>query len=110
MDYTVREACNGEDGLAQIERNLPDLLMVDYLMPGMTGAELVARSRSLYPQLPVLMATGYADMAEVEKVIGVESVLKKPFDMETLNRAVKAALVGQPAANGRLLAARPAQA
>ena len=66
--------------------------MVDYLMPGMNGAELAAAARRLYPQMPVLVATGYADMAEVQKVVGSHSVLRKPFDLETLSGAVSAEL------------------
>lgn len=61
--------------------------MADYLMPGMNGGEFVAAARELNPRIPVLIATGYADMTEVEKLVGAQSVLKKPFDLETLNAA-----------------------
>jgi len=88
LNYSVREASDGESGLRELRRRMPDLLMADYLMPGMNGAEFIAAARQLYPEIPVLMATGYADMAEVERLVGVQSVLKKPFDLETLNAAV----------------------
>ncbi|MES2611121.1 MAG: response regulator [Pseudomonadota bacterium] len=88
LSYSVREACDGESGLLELHRRMPDLLMADYLMPGMNGAEFIAAARKLYPGIPVLMATGYADMAEVEKLVGPQSVLKKPFDLETLHTAV----------------------
>lgn len=92
LNYSVREACDGESGLRELRRYLPDLLMADYLMPGMNGAEFIAAAREIHPQIPVLVATGYADMAEVEKLVGVQSILKKPFDLETLNAAVGAEL------------------
>jgi CheY-like chemotaxis protein len=41
-----------------------DLMMTDHLMPGMTGIELAAASREVRPRLPVLLATGYADLPE----------------------------------------------
>lgn len=88
LNYSVREACDGESGLQELRRRMPDLLMSDYLMPGMNGAQFIAAARQIYPKLPVLVATGHADMAEVEKLVGVQSVLKKPFDLETLNAAV----------------------
>ena len=88
LSYSVREASDGESGLRELRRRMPDLLMADYLMPGMNGAEFITAARQIYPGIPVLMATGYADMAEVEKLVGVQSVLKKPFDLETLNAAV----------------------
>lgn len=96
LNYSVREACDGESGLEELRRRMPDLLMSDYLMPGMNGAQFIAAARQIYPKIPVLVATGHADMAEVEKLVGVQSVLKKPFDLETLNAAV-----GSELARGR---------
>lgn len=92
LRYSVREASDGEGGLNQLRRSKPDLVMADYLMPGMNGAEFIEAARGLYPDLPVLVATGYADMAEVERLVGTQSILKKPFDLETLNAAVSAEL------------------
>lgn len=97
LHYVVREACNGEAGLQELRRRKPDLLMVDYMMPGMNGARLAAEALQLYPQMPILVATGYADMAEVEQVVGAQSVLKKPFDLETLGSAVGQELARRPA-------------
>jgi len=92
LNYSVREASDGESGLQELRRRMPDLLMSDYLMPGMNGAQFIVAARQIYPQIPVLVATGHADMAEVEKLVGVQSVLKKPFDLETLNAAVDSEL------------------
>ena len=64
-------------------------------MPGLNGAEVVARARALYRDLPVVLATGYADMAEVGRVLGTQSILTKPFDIATLSRAVGQALRGE---------------
>jgi CheY-like chemotaxis protein len=97
LRYTVREASDGADGLQALARNRPDLMLVDYLMPGMNGAELIAEARRLYPGMPILLATGYADMAQVEKVIGRQAVLAKPFDLETLGAAVATELRGSGA-------------
>jgi CheY-like chemotaxis protein len=41
-----------------------DLMVTDHVMPGMTGIELAARSREVRPALPILLATGYADLPE----------------------------------------------
>ena len=41
-----------------------DLMMTDHVMPGMTGIELAAASRELRPSLPILLATGYAELPE----------------------------------------------
>lgn len=83
----VQAGC-GHDGLAALLRGRPDVLLTDYLMPEMTGAELAARARSLFPALPVLVATGYADMEAIEGVLGVEAVLRKPFQLAELGQAI----------------------
>lgn len=88
LQYVVREAADGATGLEELRKRRPDLLMVDFLMPGMNGAEVVAAARLIYPKLPILVATGYADMAKVEKVVDASSVLRKPFDVETLDKAL----------------------
>ena len=92
LGFRVREAGDGASGLQELEKARPDLLLVDYLMPRMNGAELIARARRLYHDIPILLATGYADMSEVERLIGPQSVLAKPFDVDTLGKAVSAEL------------------
>jgi CheY-like chemotaxis protein len=44
-----------------LARTMPDLLIVDYAMPGMNGVEVVRRLAA-WPNLPIILATGYADM------------------------------------------------
>ena len=92
IGYAVTQASNGAEGLAAIAQRKPDLLVVDYAMPDMTGAEVISRARDLVGELPVILATGYADMAEVERLAGKPTVLRKPFDMHSLGEAVSAAL------------------
>ncbi len=87
----MREASDGHSGLQELQRRKPDLLMADYLMPGMNGAERAAAARRLYPQMPVLVATGYAEWRRSEGG-GFTLVLRKPFDLETLGGAASAEL------------------
>jgi CheY-like chemotaxis protein len=93
--HTVTEAADGPDGLKELKRDMPDLLIVDYAMQNMNGAEVIANARDLAPGLPVILATGYADMVEVGRVLGTQSILVKPFDIATLLRAVENALQTQ---------------
>jgi len=92
LGFRVRQAADGAAGLTELEKARPDLLLVDYLMPRMNGAELIAHARELYRDIPILLATGYADMNAVERLIGPQSVLAKPFDLDTLGKAVSAEL------------------
>jgi signal transduction histidine kinase/ActR/RegA family two-component response regulator len=95
IGYSVREAPNGTAGLAALAASRPDLLVVDYAMPDMTGAEVISKARELWRDLPVILATGYADMAAVERLAGKPAILRKPFDITTLGDAVAGALDGQ---------------
>jgi signal transduction histidine kinase/ActR/RegA family two-component response regulator len=92
IGYSVSEAANGAEGLEAIRREKPDLLVIDYAMPDMTGAEVISRARELVGELPVILATGYADMAAVERLAGKPMVLRKPFDINSLGSAVASAL------------------
>ena len=63
LGYHVVEAASGAAALQALAGGLaPDLMVTDQAMPGMTGLELIAQVRRLYPGLPVLLATGYADL------------------------------------------------
>jgi CheY-like chemotaxis protein len=92
--FKVDEAANGTDALRQLQRKRPDLLLVDFAMPGMNGAELAQAAWGIHDGLPVVMATGYADMNKVEQVLPPERLLRKPFRSEDLVRAISEAIPG----------------
>jgi signal transduction histidine kinase len=92
LGYLVTPAGDGEAGLRELQRERPHLMITDYLMPGMTGAELVRRASIDYPGLPMIISTGYADMEAVDKVIGDNYVLRKPFELSELANSVDKAL------------------
>lgn len=92
IGYKVTEAANGTEALAHLRAVKPDLLVVDYAMPDMTGAEVISESRKIVGEVPVILATGYADMAAVERLAGKPRLLRKPFDIAQLGDAVISAL------------------
>ncbi len=97
LGYSVDEASDGEAGLRLLQGAPPDLIIVDYAMPGMTGVDVVLRARAVVPDVPVILATGYADMEAVDRVMPTERVLRKPFRIAELGVAVRQALAPQTA-------------
>ena len=88
IGYRVTEAANGGEALQQLLVIKPDLLVVDYAMPDMTGAEVISEARKRIADIPAILATGYADMAAVERLAGRPRILRKPFDIAQLGDAV----------------------
>lgn len=92
LGYTVDEVASAEEGLARVRLAPPDLLFVDYVMPGMNGAEFILAARAGGATMPVVLASGYADMQEVARLLDTRHVLSKPFDLLTMSRTVADAL------------------
>lgn len=76
----VYEADNGQDALALFEAHSPDLILLDINMPRMNGLELAQAIRSLNPEVPIAIITGYDyfDYAVKALKIGVEDYILKP--------------------------------
>jgi CheY-like chemotaxis protein len=92
LGYAVIEAEHGEAGYQYLLRETPDLMITDFLMPGMTGAELVKKAAAHFPGLPMIIATGYADSVALEAAVDGGAVLRKPFRINELANTVKRAL------------------
>jgi signal transduction histidine kinase/ActR/RegA family two-component response regulator len=92
--YHVTSAHDGPQALEKLAYARPDLLIMDFIMPGMNGAETVLEMRRYRPGLPVIFATGYADMQVIERVEG-QIVLRKPFEISELLRSIELVLRGR---------------
>jgi CheY-like chemotaxis protein len=92
LGFAVVQAEDGPAGLAAFARHPPDLVILDYAMPGMTGAEVAQSVRAHTKDLPILFATGYADTKALDHVAEDAMVLRKPFGVDELHRAVRGAL------------------
>src|SRR3954451_17007550 len=93
LGYAPIEAADGRAGIAMLERARPDVLILDYAMPGMTGAEVAREARVRGYDLPIVFATGFAETAAIETVPGRNiPVLRKPFRVRDLQEVLDAAL------------------
>jgi signal transduction histidine kinase/CheY-like chemotaxis protein len=92
--YRVRQAESGAAALELMAQQLPDVLVADYMMPGMSGAELVKQARALGYTMPVIFATGFAQSGALDEAVGGKAhVLAKPFSPEELAAAIESVLL-----------------
>ena len=90
--YRVREAADGRGGLAALEREIPDLVVLDFVMPGLSGADVARRILDKHPQQPILFVSGYSETEAVKRAAPEAQLLTKPFRAEVLQNAVRRAL------------------
>ena len=92
IGYEVVTASGGEEALAALRENDFELLVTDVAMPGMNGVELARQVRELKPGLPILFASGYADVQTFGEELSDELVLKKPYRIAEVAARIAAAL------------------
>ena len=95
-EFHVIQCCSGEEALAQVETYTPDVVLLDMMMPGMTGRQTLEkmRERPEFSQIPAIFMTARAQHAEIEELlqIGAAEVISKPFDPMSLPDQIKQAM------------------
>ncbi len=92
--YQVILADSGRAGLDIIDKEVPDLVLLDIAMPGMDGMEVLAETKKIYPFMPVVIMTGHGsiDLAVRAIKMGSYDFLEKPPEMDKLLLTVKNAI------------------
>jgi len=91
--YAVSEAADGKTGLNAFAANSPDLVVLDFIMPGLSGADVASRILSTHPDQPILFVSGYSETDSIKRIAPKAPLLTKPFRAEALTKAVRTALV-----------------
>ena len=92
--YSIEIANNGKEGLEQIRRNPPDLVITDIVMPEKEGLEMIREVRSRYPEMKIIAISGggrldSGEYLEPARHFGAAKVLRKPFQKKDMVEAVK---------------------
>jgi CheY-like chemotaxis protein len=96
LGYQVLEAGSGGAALEVLGSSATvDLLLLDFAMPGMNGAELSRRARGRRPMLPVLFVTGFAEQ-DAFKGISERDIVRKPINAQELSTKLRASLAAHP--------------
>ena len=92
--YQVTALASGEEARSLPERPAPNLLLTDLMLPGVSGSQLAARLGGRWPDLKVVLMSGYSEDEVARRGVeaGTMRFLQKPFDLTTLAREIRAAL------------------
>jgi CheY-like chemotaxis protein len=95
--FEVTVAADGGQALARLDDTAPDLLIADFMLPGLNGAELVhlVRARPGCENLPVILISGVPEVALRHYGIKYQKFLRKPFKLEAFVQAVREVLASR---------------
>lgn len=94
----VGEAASGHEALAKCEKNLPDVILMDMLMPGMDGVATTRAVLAQYPDVKIIILTSFAEEEMVQDALdtGATGYLLKNAPIDKLAEAIRSAYSGQP--------------
>jgi len=92
-NYDVISANDGREGLKKAEKEMPDLILLDVMMPKMDGFQTLVKLKSSQKtsRIPVIMLTGVGEKKELNKAMinGAADFIQKPFNGEMLMETIK---------------------
>src|SRR3954447_14216340 len=104
LEFEVEEAGDGQEALSRCEQKMPDVVLLDWNMPVMSGMEFlrVLRQRGHSDQPKVVFCTTENDMAHIRAALeaGADEYVMKPFDRETLHIKLQLVRVARPSRPG----------
>jgi len=86
LGHEVFIAGDGFEGLTLLDREQEiDIVLTDFKMPKLNGAEMTKRIKTQYPHLPVVLVTGSVTLTDAEfESAGFDAVVHKPFELKTI--------------------------
>ncbi len=94
--HKITLACNGEDGISEALRECPDLVILDLMLPRMTGVEVAHKLEDLgiLPSTPLIIATALRDeeAQDIAELCNATALLIKPFKISLMRDAIQSAL------------------
>ncbi len=92
LGHGIWTAPGADAALALLESMVPDLVILDYAMPGINGARLAGMMRDRGMAAPIIFATGFADLQAIQEATGLAAVLAKPYSRDDLAGVIAATM------------------
>lgn len=91
LDFSVRAVSSGKEVLEKLESFIPNIILLDYLMPEVTGLQLFPRIKKLFPFAKVVILTGRGSEEIAVKALkmGVDDYITKPFELTKIRDLVR---------------------
>ena len=95
--YRVLTACNGKQGLERLSTEKPDVVLLDFMMPILGGAEMLATmvAEPAYRHIPVIMISSLGENVFAQKCTGYVAYLRKPFRATAVLSTIARVLSGR---------------
>ena len=98
LGYTVHGMASGEEAI-NLYKEMKDtiaLVILDMIMPGLSGSETFDRIRELDPSAKIILSSGYSLNGQAKKILdkGCRGFIQKPFDVANISRKIREALEG----------------
>lgn len=89
-NYKTHHAYSGKECLAYVEHNQPDLILLDYMLPDMTGKDVVdyIRKSKTLSHVPIILITAAHGVKDIAQNLPIQSWIEKPFELEKLLQVV----------------------
>ncbi len=96
--YAVEQASNGEEAMTKLQQGRFDVILLDLMMPIMSGFDVIDRLTIESPDQPVVVmsAASDRDFQRVSNAAVVQSIIRKPFELSELLEAVRRSANGEP--------------
>ena len=99
VGYRTLVASDGDEAMAISHAARPDLIVMDLMLPRLTGGEVAARLKADLPtaRIPIIAVSAVDDVGDIAELLPLDAVISKPFDLDNLREIIASLLPTQPA-------------
>jgi CheY-like chemotaxis protein len=89
-DYRTARAADGREAVEMVQQHRPDLIVMDLMMPRLTGGEAATALRRdpMTEKIPIIAISAVADVTSIAEMLPLDEILPKPFDLDDLIAAI----------------------